>query len=69
MSPHSNPSFPHRINPDKTYDSICAVCYLTIASATIESELAKYERLHACSPIRLYQLSNHLPVFRGLRAR
>jgi hypothetical protein len=50
MSVQENSTFPHRLNPDKTYDSICRLCYQTIASATIESDLTMHEGLHSCAP-------------------
>jgi hypothetical protein len=49
--------FPHRLNPNGTYDSICKECHLTVASSQDESKLASSERDHACNPIRLYQLA------------
>jgi hypothetical protein len=55
-------TFPHRCNPDKTYDSICRVCYLTVASSHAESDLTEPENLHACDPTRLFEVNNHLPA-------
>jgi hypothetical protein len=51
------PNFPHRLNANGTYDSICTKCHLTIATVKAENELAQHERNHECNPIRLYQLS------------
>jgi hypothetical protein len=49
--------FPHRINRDGSYDSICPVCHLTVANTTDEDELLRYERKHICSPFRLFEFS------------
>jgi hypothetical protein len=57
MTFQAQPTFPHRHNRDGVIDSICSRCFVTIASAEVESELAQYERSHVCDPIRLYQLS------------
>jgi hypothetical protein len=54
--------FPHRSNQDGTYDSICTMCLLTIATVSAEAELARHEREHACNPIRLYQLREYPPL-------
>jgi len=48
--------FPHRVNSDGSYDSICTDCLATIATVEDESELAGHEQAHTCNPIRLYQL-------------
>jgi hypothetical protein len=50
-------NFPHRLNPNGFYDSICTTCHLTIASARSEAQLELLEGEHRCSPIRLYLLS------------
>lgn len=50
------PNFPHRLNADGEYDSICTLCHMTVATAKTEYELAHHERKHGCNPIRLYQL-------------
>ena len=49
--------FHHRRNGNGTHDSICCECYLTVASASGELELAEYERAPACDPVQLYQVS------------
>jgi hypothetical protein len=56
-------TFPHRLNQDTTYDSICPVCYLTVASSLVETDLTEHEALHACDTFRLHQLREHAPVF------
>jgi hypothetical protein len=50
-------TFPHRLNPNGTYDSICKECHQTVASSREEDGLASAERNHVCNPIRLYQLA------------
>jgi hypothetical protein len=51
------PHFPHRENDDGSFDSICSVCFVTVASADKENELAFNESMHKCDPIKLYQAS------------
>jgi hypothetical protein len=41
--------YPHRLNPDGTYDSICTRCFRTIANANEEADLAAAEEAHNCS--------------------
>ena len=41
-------SFPHRLNKDGSYDSICSHCFMTVASHTSESELEPLEYDHQC---------------------
>jgi hypothetical protein len=53
MLPQSKPGFPHRYNPDGTYDSICSTCFLTIATVQNEYDLAEIEATHICSQVRL----------------
>jgi hypothetical protein len=57
MLPYQRRTFPHRLNPNGSYDSICTECHLTVASSSDEAGLAGHERDHACNPIRLYQLA------------
>jgi len=51
------PSFPHRHNPDGTHDSICTVCFATVATVQKEWELASHESAHVCEPMSLYRAS------------
>ena len=44
------PAYPHRRNPDGSFDSICPDCFATIAKTQIEAELAPHERNHVCRP-------------------
>jgi hypothetical protein len=57
MFPYQRRTFPHQLNPNGSYDSICTECHQTVASSGDEDGLARHERDHACSPIRLYQLA------------
>jgi hypothetical protein len=51
------PNFPHRFNANGSYDSICTLCLMTVATVRIEAELSHFERCHECSPIRIYEVS------------
>ena len=50
-------SFPHRHNADKTHDSICTSCFVTVARVVNESELAGHESAHVCDPRDVYRFS------------
>jgi len=52
------PQFPHRQNADGTFDSICAQCFTTVATADRESDLKKAEDAHICSELDLIRLSS-----------
>lgn len=54
-------NFPHRHNADGSHDSICAVCYVTVASAYEESELATSEKAHRCDLEILFQYRDFVP--------
>jgi hypothetical protein len=54
------PDFPHRFNKDGSFDSICTLCHLTVATAKIEAELSQHERVHVCNAIRMYQVAEDL---------
>jgi hypothetical protein len=41
-------AFPHKPNDDGTFDSICPLCFRTVARKAIESQLAELERKHIC---------------------
>jgi hypothetical protein len=49
------PFFPHRRNPNGSFDSICLECSLTIANARTEAELERYDKDHVCNPSILSQ--------------
>jgi hypothetical protein len=57
MFQRSNPHFPHRHNGDGSHDSICAKCFLTVASDKDEAELVQFERDHVCDPVLLDRFS------------
>jgi hypothetical protein len=44
------PSFPHRQNPDGSFDSICLRCFATVATAMDVGKLRSYDKLHVCDP-------------------
>jgi hypothetical protein len=45
--------FMHRENLNGTTDSICCTCFVTVATARNEFELAEPERGHVCDPVLL----------------
>jgi hypothetical protein len=56
------PNFPHRYNEGGSFDSICTLCHLTVATAKVEAALSLYERSHKCDPVRIYEVSPYLPT-------
>ena len=55
------PGFAHRPNrDDETFDSICRVCYQTVATSSRETDLKWSEREHVCDP----RVLEHLKSFR-----
>ena len=42
--------FSHRVNRGGSIDSICHTCFMTIGTATGESELESMENAHSCNP-------------------
>ena len=40
--------FPHRHNIDGSFDSICPVCFLTVATMQAENDLTAAEQRHKC---------------------
>jgi hypothetical protein len=42
--------FAHRLNPEKTFDSICRACFSTIATHSRETDLEQSEQKHVCDP-------------------
>ena len=44
-------TFPHRQNPDGTFDSICPNCYRTISHQNCESDLINFELDHDCKEL------------------
>jgi len=45
--------FPHRLNVDGNFDSVCPDCFKTISSQRFEVDLRSLERNHYCDPILL----------------
>jgi hypothetical protein len=45
--------FVHRCNFDKSYESICTKCYVTVAKADLEADLRRFEDAHICSAVDL----------------
>lgn len=43
--------YAHRRNDDETVDSICKLCYLTVARAYRETDLCQLELRHVCQPM------------------
>jgi len=41
-------AFPHRQNPDWSFDSICSQCFVTVATRRTEAELQRAESEHEC---------------------
>ena len=41
--------FPHRLNRDGSYDSICLKCFATVANTQTEIELTAFDKSHACN--------------------
>jgi hypothetical protein len=54
--------FPHRHNPDGTHDSICTRCLATIATVTVETDLALHESGHVCHPMNLHRMTEDYTV-------
>ena len=50
-----NSRFPHRKNRDGLYQSICAVCFVTVGSRKTERELEALEKAHTCDQSLLNQ--------------
>lgn len=55
MGPRKVTWFPHRHNPNGSWDSICSACMATIATVENEAELVRREASHVCSVSRLFQ--------------
>jgi hypothetical protein len=49
MEHKSDVYYPHKRKKDGSFDSICLVCFRTIASKLTEDELAPEEKKHVCS--------------------
>jgi hypothetical protein len=60
------PKFARRRNRDSSIDSICTLCFQTIASADREEDLVHREEVHICDPD---WASNHMYLRPDLRTR
>jgi hypothetical protein len=49
------PFFPHRLNRDGSYDSICLTCFATVANAKEAADLDVLDQGHVCDPVVLSQ--------------
>jgi hypothetical protein len=63
MNGQTTPRFPHRRNNDGSYDSICTECFVTIATAKDESQLAGAEGTHVCNPLWFHVPSKYQIAF------
>ena len=54
MGPRKVTWFPHRHNPNGSWDSICSRCMATVATMDVEADLRLRETAHICSPNRLH---------------
>jgi hypothetical protein len=59
-------AFHHRKNTDGTFDSICPVCFRTVASAKNESQLAELEHEHICEEPLIHDSQN---LFQSILSR
>src|SRR5258708_40170262 len=48
MIANNSTLYRHRRNEDGSYDSICRVCFESVARCKQESKLAQYEKVHEC---------------------
>jgi len=48
MTQVAHATFPHRRNPNGTFDSICTQCFRTIATAATEADLKTSDIVHNC---------------------
>jgi hypothetical protein len=67
--PGKHDPFPHRRNPDGTYDSICVTCFATIGSSRTEEELEIAEKAHVCDQDLLYERDAITRYFRPWKPR
>jgi hypothetical protein len=56
MTRAARTTFPHRRNPDGTFDSICIQCFVTVGTAATEAELKETEITHDCKGFQLGEL-------------
>ena len=61
MTYRSAPFFPHRRNPDGTFNSICLSCLETIAAHKTEEELKELDKdMYVASKLNLIAREKHL---------
>jgi hypothetical protein len=48
MTDKAKTLYPHRRNRDGSFDSICLTCFMTVATAKTEIELAESDAKHIC---------------------
>jgi hypothetical protein len=53
MAQAARETFPHRLNPDGSVDSICPKCLKTVATKRSEVELTACEASHTCGGLNL----------------
>jgi hypothetical protein len=51
LGPTTSSRYAHRRNYDDTVDSICKLCFLTVARAYREADLFQLELRHVCQPV------------------
>ena len=61
MANSIEPFFPHRRNPNGSFDSICLSCLLTIAYHKTEDELVLAEKNHVCQTSLLSKRDHSVP--------
>ena len=55
----------HRRNHDGSFDTICTICFATVARSKSEAALAEYERNHTCDLAVL--AAREIPLMRAHR--
>jgi hypothetical protein len=50
MDDQKIPFYPHRLNQDGSYASICTRCYAVIATSDNSEDLVPYDIAHVCRP-------------------
>ena len=68
MAQASRTAFPHRRNPNGSFDSICTQCFRTIATAPAEDELHAAESAHDCMGYDSFEIMHRAGHERGIRA-
>lgn len=58
MPEQNRPEFVRRPNTDRTVDSICTNCLVTVASSASELVLDRAEKAHVCDPAYIERWKN-----------